>query len=368
MNSIHEQFIRSLIDWLFRRRSAGLISMRIGLALFILAFGAGWALDFSFPFRDGSIDLNFDSSGGAPIVIIYIAAFIGVLLLLGGFFFELHRYFADQKQLSRKKVIVIEVQGLREGAGCTLSSSLPGTLQGRLDPMLIDLRQSVVDGEIVKPTAALEEIISLPVDLRRREKELDRDDIALVYGGLAPVPFSFLTGVLIDDERSVHILDWDRHKTTWRELDAVDDGRRFNSIKSYPKSGSWTDIALVISVSYQIKIEDVSSVLDDIPIHELILEECSPDSHWSEEKQCALGKQFFETVAGFLTLGVNRIHLFLSAPNSVVFRFGRLYDKRNFPEILVYQYVRGSTPTYPWCIRMPVASVEKPEVLYSGSA
>ena len=66
--------------------------------------------------------------------------------------------------------------------------------------MLVDLRQRVKDGEIVAPEAALEDLVSLPADLKRRENGYDRRDLTLVYGGLTPVPFTFLTGVLIDDE------------------------------------------------------------------------------------------------------------------------------------------------------------------------
>ena len=38
-----QHFIRSLIDWVFRRRSPALLIMQIGLACLALAFGAGWA-------------------------------------------------------------------------------------------------------------------------------------------------------------------------------------------------------------------------------------------------------------------------------------------------------------------------------------
>ena len=365
MKSLLEHFIRSLIDWLFRRRSPALIVMRIGLTSLVLAFGAGWALDVSLPLRDGRIAIGLDSSGGTPTIIAYLAALVGVSLLVGGFVWEVLRYRIEQKRSNRKKVIVIEVRGLREGGGSPLSAAIPETVRGKLECMLVDLRQRVKDGEIVNPHVALETIASLPVDLRRREDGLDRSDITLVYGGLASVPFSFLSGVLIDDERSVVILDWNRHEEAWRALDASDDGMRFEVIESPGAPGFQSEAALVVSVSYGINTEDIRALVDGIPIVELRLEDGSPDSHWSEDKQRALGKQFLKIVGELATRGIQRIHLFLAAPNSVVFRFGRLYDKRNLPEILVYQYERGRTPPYPWCIRMPVGGVAQPEVLRS---
>ena len=80
--------------------------------------------------------------------------------------------------------------------------------------------------------------------------------LSLVYGGLSPVPFTFLTGVLIDDEDGQPwIFDWDRHAevqgVSWN---GADDG---NSL-----SGSWAwnhsddrshecRLALAVSVSYR---------------------------------------------------------------------------------------------------------------------
>ncbi|MBT1516371.1 hypothetical protein KIP88_38625 [Bradyrhizobium sp. SRL28] len=45
------------------------------------------------------------------------------------------------------------------------------------------------------------------------------------------------------------------------------------------------------------------------------------------------------------------------------FRFGCLYDKRNLPELIVYQYQREANPPYPWGILMPVSGRLKPEII-----
>lgn len=36
--------------------------------------------------------------------------------------------------------------------------------------------------------------------------------------------------------------------------------------------------------------------------------------------------------------GVEHIHLILASQNSIAFRFGQAYDKRNLPSVSVYQY------------------------------
>lgn len=363
MKILYRHFLKSLIDWIFRRRSPALIMKSAGLVCTTLAFGAGWVLDVSIPFLDGQVDISFDSSGGAPTFLVYAVGIVGLGLLITGFCWEIFRYRTERKSLERKKVIVMEARGLRDSGGTPLIEAIPASLEGYRDLFPIDMRQGIKDGEIVEPEVALGELISLPTDLKRRENGIDRRDLTLVYGGLAPVPFTFLTGVLIDDENAVVILDWDRHRENWRELEDSDDGKRFvcSGLDCIPVDAR--EVALAVSVSYRVNTDDVRAKVGGIPVVALELEGGSPDCHWSEDKQRALGVQFLETVIGLGNRHVEHIHLFLAAQNSIVFRFGRLYDKRNLPKVVVYQYQRSTVPPYPWGIMMPVCGIERPMLL-----
>ena len=367
MKSTLRRFVNSLIDWMFRRPSPALSTMRLGLACLTLSFGAGWALDVSLPLRDGVLDIAFDSAGATPMFIVYAAGAVGVLLIGSGLIWEYSRYRADQRRLDRKKVVVIETRGLRDASGTPLLEAVPSSLEGHRDHVLVDIRQRVKDGEILVPEAAIRDLVSLPPDLRRRVNGFDRRDITLVYGGLTPVPFTFLTGLLIDDEEAVLILDWDRHAEVWRRLDEVDDGKRFrcSGLENVQRNAS--EVALAVSVSYSVNADDVRCRVGSMPIVTLNLEGGSPDCHWSEYKQRALGAQFLEAVISLGNLGVGRIHLFLAAQNSVVFRFGRLYDKRNLPEVVVYQFLRSATPPYPWGVLMPVCGIDRPIIEYPAA-
>jgi hypothetical protein len=288
---------------------------------------------------------------------------LGAALTIGGATWEVCRYRDEKKRLLRNKVIVVEARGLRDTAGSPLLDSLPSTLQGHREQILVDLRQRVKDNVIVDPEAALQRLLPLPADLDRRISGLDRQNITTVYGGLLPVPFSFLAGILMDDEGAVQVFDWDRHSQIWKPLDATDDGKRFltHGLGDVPKGAP--EVALCVSVSYRVDLEGVRRKIAEIPMVHIKLEDGSSDCHWSAEKQEALGKQFLDTVTALGNLGINRIHLFIAAQNSLVFRFGRLYDKRNLPEVVVYQYQREEDPPHPWGILMPVAGIEIPEVV-----
>ncbi len=343
-----EYFFRAGTDFLFRRRHPGTIMLRIASAL-LLGLLAGMAFNISIPTGSGTFAFSF-SNGETPNWL-YIGVFGVAVVAFGIGIIWTSRALAAE---GRKRVYAIELRGLRDTSGCPLYKAIPSSLEGRRDQLLINLRQGQ-DGHISEPTAAIRKIAALPHDLETREQGIDRSDISYVLGGLAPVPLSFLTGVLTDDECAVIFMDWNRHHDRWSALDAVDDGKRFviDGLDIVPSQAP--DVALAISVSYDVDLAGVELKLPNIPLVEMRLEDGTPDAHWSNEKQAAMGQQFLETLIKLSNLGVGTIHLFMAAQNSIVLRFGRLYDKRNLPPIIVYQYERSQTPPFVWGIRMPVA-------------
>ena len=358
MSSHLDHLIRSAIDWAFRRRRPGVWLIRVGLWALVVVV-AGTVMSISVPTPYGDFSLSVVRNGSASTFFVWLLAVVTVLCVVVGMVWER----TDQKRAGRKRVIVIEGRGLRDLGGRALAEAVPDVVEGQRQQIHSDVRESVQDGVIRHPEAALPKLVSLPVQLTQATDGLDRDDITFVYGGLAPVPFTFLTGVLLDDEESFVIMDWDRNEKAWRPLDEADDGARFRvgELGSVP-SGT-ESVALTVSVSYEVDVGGVRQKVGDMPLVELTLESGSVDCHWSEEKQRALGRQFCEAVRVLANLGVQHVHLFLAAQNSVVFRFGGLYDKRNFPRVVVYQYERSEAPPYPWGIEMPVAGAGQPKVV-----
>ena len=231
------------MDYTFKRR-LGLILISLGVALLLAAAAIGFAVGISIPTADGDFKLNV-STGDTPSEVLWVTGGLAVLLIVAGLWFLV----LDRRDQSRKKVIVIETRGLRDTSGTPLLDAVPSSLTGRRISLLINLRQGQ-DGRISEPEEALRRIRNLPYDIANHEGGVDRTDVQFVLGGLAPVPFSFLVGVLVDDESAVTLMDWNRHHDRWSELNEPDDGRRFTIAGLDAVPPSCAEVVMAVSVSY----------------------------------------------------------------------------------------------------------------------
>lgn len=342
---------------LMRSRPIGVTLISFGCGLIVLLLG-GWALTVGVSFDGGQLTFRLgDGDLTTPVHRLVLA--IAFALIVGGGILLCSNVLRDRK----RRVIVVEVRGLRDWTGSPLVKAVPREIKGQRMAVPVDLRQKVKDGVIVEPGAALEKFGTLAGQVRLLEEGAGAGESTIVYGGLSPVPFTFLTGMVLDDEGGVVVLDWDRHDNRWRELNEPDDGARFEERGVDSVYEGAEEVALVVSVSYRIGVLAVRCTVPELPVVELSLQPKGSETHWSATKQQMLGKEFLQTAMRLGDLGVMRLHLFLAAPNSVVFRFGRLYDRRNLPELIVYQYEQGQKPPYPWGVQMP-ASGETGGVLY----
>lgn len=350
-----DNFIAGGINWFWRRPSPGIAILGFTVPLLLALLGAGWALNVIVPSPSGVLQFSFDTSQGSPayliifaLIVVFIFVVIGVYLLIN-----------DERRANRKRVIVMELRGLRDTTGNPLKDKIPNNIIGRREQILVNIRRS--DGKILDPEDALQQVVHLPISVANLEIGVDRSDITYVAGGLAPVPFSFLMGVQLDDENHIVLMDWDRNRNDWRPLEESDDGSRF-VITGTDEIGNAEEIVLSVSISYLTNLTAISQIFVGQPIVSMTLPALDTDGHWSEAKQMAIAQDFFTLVRALCGSNIKRINLILAAPNSVVIRFGRIYDKRNLPALTVWQYENGQTLTYPWGVSMPVAG-NKAEII-----
>lgn len=343
-----DNFIAGAIDWLWRKRSTGLTLIRISVPILLALLGTSWAMKIIVPTSSGLFQFSFDMNQGTPAYLIVVCLLLTVLMVVMGIVLLI----GEERRLGKKRVVAIELRGLRDTTGDPLKDKIPRNILGRREQILVNIRRS--DGCILAPEDALQQVIHLPTTIAHFEAGADRSDMAYVAGGLAPVPFSFLMGVQLDDEGSVTLMDWDRNGDYWRSLDGQDDGDRF-AVSGMDQVGQDEEIVLSVSVSYPTNTHGITQKFAGQPIVSMSLSSLATDGHWSERKQAALAQEFFNTMRALCGTGVKHVNLVLAAPNSVVIRFGRIYDKRNLPPLTVWQYENGQTPPYPWGVRMPVA-------------
>lgn len=348
-----------LVDWLTRPGTLAIRLIRSGIAL--IGISALGNVAFNMFFRSPEIELRVggETTGGLPSAWLYGIGALGILLVVLGLIMA----WQDRKQMQRKCIIVMEHRGLFP-IDTALASSLPATIVGRKEELIVDVREGIEEGKLTRPDIALQKVIDSRGDLRRRLERENPEDVLLVYGGLNAVPLTFLTGLLLDDESHIKVFDWDRKPPgRWREIaSGGDDQKRFEVDQL--AMGNQGEAILALSVSYQVELPAIRVTFGDLPLTHLKMGELSSDLHWSSEKQAALAMQFFEELKRLAACGFSRIHLIIAAPNSIVFQLGRMYDRRNLPSAIIHQFERTSSPAYPWGVELPTHGVSTAKIIF----
>lgn len=348
MKNAVNYFIEKAADWLFRKRSPALIVFRAGVSLLSLILGGSCVVTFVYRDSERAVEIGYQSSSTAQFLLIG-GILIGSAATVLGAVWEYQRYRDEKKRNAQKKTIVIEQRGLVDTSDTPLSEYVKSNCSWQVDTIVNDIRERIIDNEITRPDLALAKVNNLKISLAEKTAQSAASDISIIYGGVFPVPFTFYTGYLLDDESQITLYDWDRDKTNWRSIDQIDDGEQF--IVEQP---SFTDKSAVIavSISYPVDRQAISSVFSGLPIHYLSLPSLKRNNHWSKGKQDRLSGEFFEYCKMLLGQGVEHIHLILASQNSIAFRFGQAYDKRNLPSVSVYQYEHHQPIRYPWCLKI----------------
>lgn len=346
------------VSWLIRPRSTGnkVFSAGIGFAAGSPTIRIVWNLSFGNDLFHGMLSIGSLDFMGFLLGVFLIA--LGIVLLIR----------EDKKETSRlekEKILTIEHRGLGRKPDSPLRDAkfVQARLR-RVEEMLIDLRLPNRNVGSPDPEFALEKTKKIETDLEARLHRTDPSETSIIYGGIAPVPFAFLAGMLLDDEVAIEIVDWDRNFNAWRQLDELDDGGQFevNGISSLGRGTK--ELICAVSVSYKVCLEDTLRAAGDLHAIELTLNDRNFDNHWSIKKQIRLAQQFSEVVRTLQDKGVEIIHLFLASQNSISFRLGRSYDRRNFPRLFIYQFERSKDPPFPWGVEMPTHGVIEPRIRY----
>lgn len=347
MTNFVQTVVLRLLDWVIRPRTVGLRLVVTGGALLAAPFSLDWLgqLDLF----DGKHWLSAKAATGSslPQWMAPTAYTVGCLLVAAG----LVLLYVDHKRTSRKVAVVIELRGLHSSPD-TPAKDADLRLLGQRLSLLVDFRPKS-ETELVDPSFALQKVTGLKSLLQTQAGGRDPSDVAVAVGGLAAVPALFLAGLLLDDESQVTLFDWQRDSRRWRLIDGPDDGKRVLPADYSQLPSGATEAVLAVSLSYLVNLQGLKAAFPTLGVVDLRAEEVVADRYWSSEKQEAVVASFRAVAQELLHQGVLRIHLVLAAPASMSIRLGMTYDRRLLPELLVYQYERSSSPSYPWAFAMP---------------
>jgi len=358
---------KAIIVWVFSnifeilkvRKSIEGLTINAGLAIFVLSFSTA-TISAVVRTSGAEVELSYLPDGETSF---FVCAF-GLLLVVGGFFLGAFKGIQEERRNNRNHIAAIELRGLQDTGDTPLADFLPKTVKGQRDTILVDIRKYVDRGFVTDPAAALSRVALISHDFNEWKRRFDPSDTKAFIGGLMPVPFSFLAGMLIDDEHRLEgFLDWDRDARVWRPLEGIDDGNSFDvsGLENVPERAP--EVIVAISASYSINTDEVRTFKFGTPMVALELNDRSTSCHWSEEKQRRLSSQFRETVRVLADKKIGLIHLFLAGANSLVIRLGATYDSRNMPACIVYQYERTATPAYPWGVQLPTHAVKSASII-----
>lgn len=367
MLDFFKPIIVRLSIWFTRPRNIGLMLIKSGGLLLAATLGVDWfgQLDY----QDGQQRFTFKVGTGdaLPKLMTYAAYALGALLVIIGLGLVLYSYRLEIRQNSRKRAIVVEIRGLHASPDTPAKDANLGEIPLIRVDLRLDFRPQS-EAELVSPKLALEKISRMKGNIQTLADGRDPSDVTLAIGGLAAVPALFLAGMLLDDESAITLYDWQRNTMQWKRLDGADDGKRLLpfDISGLPAESS--EVVLACSLSYQANLPAIAAAFPGVPLVELIAEKVVADGYWSDEKQQAVVGGFRSAVQTLLHRGVNRIHLVLAAPASLSIRMGMAYDRRLFPDLLVYQYERSATPAYPWAFVMPTHGIAEAHIVFKQAS
>lgn len=232
-----------------------------------------------------------------------------------------------------------------------LTALIKKSNMGSFIPIKTDISCFVRDNILESPEKALNEVNDGIQRLLDNAEDINYE-VQVLYGGLIAVPFAFYTGMEIDDKFPITVFDFNRQNGTWDKIENHMFSK-YESEFSYKYNGKFNNEVLVaVSISYQINFDELIKAFPNYPISYFTVNNVQVDNHWELDFHKNLQRNFLKFMQEISHDGVEKIHLVVAAQNSVSFNLGRIYDNRNLPSLIVYQYERGKSKKYPWGLQM----------------
>ena len=335
-------------------KGAGPQLISAGLFLLTLCVGinfAGWLnIQTSWIDFNGSI-----SSAETPKILLYF----GLLLILIGSFWILRMEHNLHKQTKiendRKVALVVQIDAYSNVVTTPLKSSLPEDIKGKPISIIIEKRDALIGGNNLQEVS--DEIINIEQMLKQHARGHDLADISISAGGLAPVPFLFLLGNVLEDERPINWAEWNRvdRRWTWSS-----EGESIN-LWGLPAATNLTsdEVVLKSGITYPILDIDISTAFPNLSVLEWEPSDKIFQRIVNEQSCNDICNEFKSLMVRLKGQGVRRVHFLLACSSALTMRLGSVLCPRNMPETIIYQYEKNSELIYTWGLVIKVNEGKK---------
>jgi hypothetical protein len=240
----------------------------------------------------------------------------------------------------------------------SIETNVPEYQSFEIRELLIDQTNLHADGRLTNLAEALRRQCDL---IQRLNDFVGRHPQAHVaYFGLAHIPLMFHAGYQIN-RRVIKVFATNRQTGEWIALSKTGSGPRL-SLQEVP-AGSSDDVGDVIvrmSISYAVRSQQIQDIVEQpLASFHLSLAKPKPDVVASEKQLDGYTRAFHQLLVDIHARFPNtqRIHLFLAAPPTLVFRCGQQVSKTVDPDVLVYNFSNKDTPNYGWAINVVTGKV-----------
>lgn len=328
-----------------------------GVVVLGLSFG-GYNIAFEMERQSnhGHVTVGISTSS-TPEVVAYLFGALGIVLIVVGLWMGVTDWLTVRRNNARKKNIIIELRGLSGTLNKSLKSSISKTMTGQVDEVLVEIGQHVTAGTPSELDKALDKVNNIHSRIETAVAGKDPDDISIHAGTVAPTPFQFLLGVILDDEFSPNVWEYERLKDEWQALDQNEPSIVVNEQIDPRISGQDTEVVVAVAATFAVLDSTISNTWPNLKVAKIENPTATPNSLWTEADQIMIVESFLRVMALLKNRGVKKVHLALAASPSICLRLGRHFDQRNLPEVTVYQFDRN-LDRYTWGVEIASIGTE----------
>lgn len=332
------QFWNQWLKYRYVDPIVGFARLLVTLGVGLMAPGGLWWLAVALEIKSLSLPTSLTLSIGPETV-----TYTGLILLAVGVFLGIWGVHRVRKARSS---CLLYLRGLAGMDDQPPTNDLPPKYRyGEVTHLTLDTHNQLTE-------RALEHIEMFGKMLDEKVLSMNLEAPVTVFAGLAPVPLLYAAGVRLSTRKNLLVMDYDRFEQKWHMLDNRDDGERVEI--SYPNGKIDADIAIVMPFTIAIADSQIPSPLNDTTIW-IRLDGAGPrtDAFSSAEKMRHVLRTVHDVIRNLRSREgcerVERVHLFLAAQASTVFKLGTEYQSNAYPEMRIYHF-QGGDGKYTWGI------------------